>query len=438
MTRVTAANLRAFNVGFGDCLLLSITYDDGDVRHALIDFGSSKLPPRAPPSRMLDVAHHIKTATGGTLHMVVATHRHSDHISGFGRADSGKVIESMHPKVVLQPWTEHPDLDPAATTPVVAARHPAGHLALARTLANMSSFAAGVASEGRRLQSVARFPKTVAQRLEFLGETNLTNRPAVERLMKMGERHIYASFGDDLGLGDLFPRVNIEVLGPPTLEQQPSIAREAREDAEEFWHLAGTWGLAAAKGSATINDLAPLFADAVMSRIPQAAKWLIPQIERANADEMASLLRTMDNVLNNTSLILLIQIEGTTLLFPGDAQIENWSYALFDAKNSAAIRKRLADTRVYKVGHHGSLNATPKTLWKDFAKKAPAEQAAGRLISVVSTLAGKHGDARRNTEVPRKALVDAMKAQSEFHTTQDCRSTKQPWADIPIPITSAR
>ena len=254
MNRVKAANLRAFNVGFGDCLLLSIDYDDGDSRHALIDFGTSKLPPRAPASRMLDVANHIKAATGGTLHMVVATHRHSDHISGFGKTDSGKVIEALHPQVVLQPWTEHPDLDPAATTPVLAAQHPPGHLALTRTLANMSSFAAGAASEGRRLQGVARFPKTVAARLEFLGETNLTNRPAVERLMRMGDRHIYASFGDDLELGDLFPRVTIEVLGPPTLAQQPSIARQAREDAEEFWHLAGTWGLAAAKGTATIHD----------------------------------------------------------------------------------------------------------------------------------------------------------------------------------------
>ena len=41
----------------------------------------------------------------------------------------------------------------------------------------------------------------------------------------------------------------------------------------------------------------------------------------------------MDKVLNNTSLILLFHIGETTLLFPGDAQIENWSYALFDAPN---------------------------------------------------------------------------------------------------------
>ena len=437
MNRVKTANLRAFNVGFGDCVLLSIAYDDGDSRHALIDFGTSKLPPRAPASRMLDVANHLKSATGGTLHMVVATHRHSDHISGFGKADSGEVIEALRPQVVLQPWTEHPDLDPAATTPILSAQHPSGHLALTRTLANMGSFAAGAASDGRRLQSVARFPKTVAARLEFLGETNLTNRPAVERLMRIGDRHIYASFGDDLELADLFPRVRIDVLGPPTLAQQPSIARQAREDAEEFWHLVGTWGLAAAEGTSTIHDLSPLFADAEMSRIPHAAKWLIPQIERANVDEMASLLRTIDKVLNNTSLILLIHIEGTTLLFPGDAQIENWSYALFDAENAPEIRSRLAATRVYKVGHHGSLNATPTTLWKDFDKKASTDNAAGRLISIVSTLAGKHGDTRHGPEVPRKALVDELKAHSEFHTTQDCRSTKQPWIDVPIPITSA-
>ena len=30
MTSVESARLRAYNVGFGDCLLLSLTYDDGE------------------------------------------------------------------------------------------------------------------------------------------------------------------------------------------------------------------------------------------------------------------------------------------------------------------------------------------------------------------------------------------------------------------------
>ena len=71
-------------------------------------------------------------------------------------------------------------------------------------------------------------------------------------------------------------------------------------------------------------------------------------------------MRSIDDALNNTSLILLFDIGGKKLLFPGDAQIENWRYALFDAPTGGDIRASLADVAIYKVGHHGSLNGTPE------------------------------------------------------------------------------
>jgi hypothetical protein len=58
-----------------------------------------------------------------------------------------------------------------------------------------------------------------------------------------------------------------------------------------------------------------------------------------------------DALLNNTSLILLFRVGKTSLLFPGDPQIENWSYALFAAPNRKEIRKQLAGARFYKVAH---------------------------------------------------------------------------------------
>ena len=67
-------------------------------------------------------------------------------------------------------------------------------------------------------------------------------------------------------------------------------------------------------------------------------------------------VRAMDDALNNTSVILLFEFGTRKLLFPGDAQIENWSYAL----SRKADLAMLADTDVYKVGHHGSHNATLK------------------------------------------------------------------------------
>jgi hypothetical protein len=91
------------------------------------------------------------------------------------------------------------------------------------------------------------------------------------------------------------------------------------------------------------------------------------------------------------------------LLFPGDAQIENWSFAL----SKPEVRRLLGGVDLYKVGHHGSRNATPKTLWHLFEKKSSNPRA--RMTTLLSTLPGKHGDADRQTEVPRKTLLSALR-----------------------------
>ena len=169
-----------------------------------------------------------------------------------------------------------------------------------------------------------------------------------------------------------------------------------------------------------------------MTRIPSEARWLIPRIDRSHAGEMLSLLRRMDGVLNNTSLIMLIHIGDTKLLFPGDAQIENWSYALFDAPDHEDILDRLSHTNLYKVGHHGSLNATPKSLWNRFRNKTSDESDEDRLISVVSTLAGKHGSRRKSTEVPRRTLITELLAQTDFHTTEFKTGAASAWVNVKI------
>ena len=80
------------------------------------------------------------------------------------------------------------------------------------------------------------------------------------------------------------------------------------------------------------------------------------------------------------------------------------------ASNSPTTRrhilKRLADTYVYKVGHHGSTNATPQTLFKDFANKKtnPNADPDKIMTSVVSTMGDengkfKHGNPDKGTEV---------------------------------------
>ncbi|MFZ4509027.1 MAG: hypothetical protein ACOYON_15165, partial [Fimbriimonas sp.] len=86
----------------------------------------------------------------------------------------------------------------------------------------------------------------------------------------------------------------------------------------------------------------------------------------ADADAVAELALALDGDTNNTSLVFAIhhRKKGEYLLFPADAQVGNWlswgdqTYEVNGEQVS--IDEVLADTVLYKVGHHGSHNATLK------------------------------------------------------------------------------
>jgi hypothetical protein len=87
---------------------------------------------------------------------------------------------------------------------------------------------------------------------------------------------------------------------------------------------------------------------------------------------------------------------------------------------------------LYKVGHHGSLNATPHSLWNLFARKRSPNHAV-TLKTVVSTMAGKHGHLQDGTEVPRTKLLAELSEQSDLFSTQSLESLPGTlWHDIPI------
>ena len=72
--------LRSYNVGFGDCYMLSFEYPGFD-RHILVDFGSTRLPKVGRQrNHMVAVARQIEQDCGGKLDAVVVSHRHKDHI----------------------------------------------------------------------------------------------------------------------------------------------------------------------------------------------------------------------------------------------------------------------------------------------------------------------------------------------------------------------
>lgn len=440
--------LRAYQVGFGDCFLLSFHYsqqiDGRDERHVLIDFGSVSHPSYAPNDLLTQIAEDIKSETHGKLDAVVATHRHRDHIDGFttneSKTASGDIIRSLKPNLVIQPWTEDPKAKTTATGPT---QNLPSKQAFIAALDGMHAVAAQAIILGAELARAAKRRGAAgngtglhqdqadsATQLSFLGQNNLANRSAVDNLMTMApNRYVY--FGVDSGLEKLLPGVDVQVLGPPTLDQadqgtQSNIRKQRSRDANEFWQFQ------ADAAPRAVSEKRLLFPRAkTLARVPLSAAWLLRRLRQLSQDQFLSLVRSLDHQMNNTSVILLFTIGKKKLLFPGDAQIENWSYALFDApaKLRKQIAEDLADVELYKVGHHGSMNATPKTLWNLFKHKGASGE--DRLKTVMSTMHGTFGSDDAGTEVPRAKLVKELEAKSNLFTTEQIKAPKL-WDDIDL------
>lgn len=428
MAHPVTATIRAYQMGFGDCFLLSFAYDDASARHILIDFGSTGLPADTEVS-VDDVAADIAQKCGGALDIVVATHRHKDHISGFAtRADgkgSGDVIRGLKPKRVIQPWTEAPDAPRGWTGP--AGTQPANAFAAHQSsLENMHAIAQAVVDRMDRKDGFdPRWP--LADRLRFVGEDNIKNVSAVNNLMTMAgavKNNIYVYHGCQLDLAAILPNVTVHVLGPPTLQQSASIKTYAKSSAD-YWFKAQQLAALAATDDVARSKTSMLFPDLKKtdtfskSKLPTEMRWVAERIDIAEQDQMLGIVTALDNVMNNTSVILLFEAGKKKLLFPGDAQLENWSYAL-----QSDMADLLNDVDLYKVGHHGSLNATPKSMWQRFKKRNKANTPE-RLRTVMSTMAGKHGGKNgAPTEVPRIPLVKELKADSTLFNTQDLKPTE--------------
>jgi hypothetical protein len=411
----TSATIRTYHVGFGDCFLVSFVYGPTSEKHVLIDFGSTGFPKGVPKSRMMDIAKNIKQRTKGKLHAVVATHRHRDHISGFatqkGDKTPGDVIKSLEPDLVVQPWTEDPKLGPKATGP-------GGNGKVKTFGAGTSSHIAALSlmHEVAQLSLAARnLPKDFRNEIGFLGQSNVANPSAVKNLMKMA-KNSYVYCGSKSGLEKVFPGVKIDVLGPPTVKQSGAIKKQRSRAPDEFWYFqVGATGLSASAD----KKQPPLFPRYVQSRgytHPVNVRWLVYHARTVRGEQLLQIVRMLDQQMNNTSVILLFQVGKKKLLFPGDAQIENWQYALGKKK----YQSLLASVNLYKVGHHGSLNATPKDLWNLFKNKSESKT-TNRLLSLMSTMEGKHGSVYSHTEVPRETLVHELRHESDLFTTQQLK-----------------
>jgi hypothetical protein len=397
-----------YQVGFGDCFLVTFEYrkklDDGrKERHVLIDFGSTRKPEKSKVA-MVDVAERIVADTGGHVDVVVATHRHKDHISGFGDATAGPVLDQLKPTLVVRPWTENPKAADKATGLLSKGAH-----RFALGLGQGQAFAEQLAD------ALAAFRTGARAELRSLAELQLANRAAITRLDRWADKGdaAYVFAGEDSGIGAVVPGVDVSVLGPPTIDQWAEVATQRAAD-KEYWmlyekFLAG--GLVAATAAPVDGDEDAVDATARIEALtgPGPVRWLVEHMRNHEVHSLERLVRSLDAALNNTSIILLFEVGGRRLLFPGDAQIENWNYTLH--KLDDALRDRLATIDLYKVGHHGSRNATPISLFKLWAANEHP------LAALMSTRAGVHGKSEA-TKVPRSRLVRALEGRTTLFSTE--------------------
>src|SRR5450755_139391 len=384
--------VRMYRQGLGDCFLLTFN-PGGEEKHVLIDCGT--LGSKSTEVKLPEVIADIDKTTGGHLHLVVATHQHQDHLSGFAKvADQFSSSKEKDKKIdhVWMAWTENP-VDPL-TKKLTKARD---DMAIAVTAAAQALRASG---------SNNQMAMDVESLLGFFGETKVTMPAAgqtggatflaaatksIDAVRGLTKQPEYRTPGEPAIELDWLPGFRFYILGPP--RDLDAIHDTGEHGSSELYALTALTRAAlqrtgAAKDAATDDDAsaeAPFdtrfrlmrndlrISDAYRSTyLDTSQAWRSIDTDWLNA--ASGLAIQLDKFTNNTSLVIAIEriADGKVLLFPGDAQEGNWlswhdpsikwDVAGPNGKSATVVAKDLlARTVFYKVGHHSSHNATAKS-----------------------------------------------------------------------------
>lgn len=390
----SGVKVRMYNPGFGDCLLLAFRADDGKGRYMLIDFGMHTIYPNQSKKSKL-IAKDIAAATGNHLHVVAVTHEHSDHLYGFRY--SKQELEDVEIDELWLSWAENPADSVAKKLKQEHGKKMRGLEAAIKLVGRVDP---GFAT---RLSAVHGF--------EFENALSATsqNEAQLQYLRDKSKKKLESS-GDYLRPGKILSLpdvsgVKVYVIGPPRDEE----AIEAKDEESEIYpELAAVseMGAFAAAALETAGGELPdgMDAETLKRSHPFAESFEIskegvlkdrrlknfftvrygfsekdekghgPKWRRIDYDWLAAaegLSLALNDMTNNTSLVLAFELADTeprkVLLFAGDAQVGNWLswHELHwpdeeDELNEISMENILNRTVLYKVGHHGSRNATLK------------------------------------------------------------------------------
>ena len=367
--------IRMYNVGFGDAFLVLLPAD-GQQRRILFDCGSIQAAENVTMGSIVDSIVKDVTDDDGVprIDVVVATHRHKDHISGFGNAK----WNSVEVKEVWMPWTEDPT-DPEARE----IRDIQSSLALALN----TSLTKPVVGLSTHEQNARR------RSLEVVANSLMLTNEKEMKTLHSGfagdpERRFLPTKTDDSRLlkTTVLPGIKIHVLGP-------SRARDVIRDMDP---PKGKSFLRMRNSIDTQTSLppAPFAVEFHQDNYNGTGTFLDSDregIQRAGSLTDLAIAVALDKAVNGTSLMLVLEVAGTFLLFPGDAQWGTWNAAMQDPE----WKQMLKNVAFYKIGHHGSHNATPT----DFVN----EMMPDGICAMASTLT-------RNVwpDIPRIPLLDRL------------------------------
>jgi len=390
-TKVPSAiglRVRMFRVGFGDFFLLSVPTRKG-ASHILIDCGVHS----RDLGSIKDAVAQMAQDCGHRLALVIMTHRHADHISGF--ATCSDIFSQITVERVWMPQFEDPSNDKAI-------KFQASLTALATRLGSRLRLAARSDAKKEELLLMAENitgglgadgGASSNQKALNVLQTGFNNKP----------EHDYYKAGDPPTLPQdlLEAGLTAQILGPPIDE---SLILQMTNKNQQYL-----------SGASEEDDGEPIspFPDAFRARYgdyPTAAfdlygaDEIVRMIDSARPDALAAQAAAADKTLNNQSLVVLFSFAGKNLLFAGDAQWGNWENFLYGGAYGTPGHTELTERAkgilnkidFYKVGHHGSANATPKD--------AVTAMRLG-CVGMCSTQIHAYN------EVPREPLLQALRSR---------------------------
>ena len=426
MKPIDKVKIRMYRQGLGDCFLLTFYGQKDNKFNLLIDCGVLSKG-NDYKTKMIEVAENIKDVTADKIDVLVATHEHWDHLSGFLQAQS--VFDSMNIDEIWMAWTEDPK-DSFAKK--LKASHKSKLTAITMAYEKLKK----QPPDNFNLKQKKGHSKYLSAFNSFFNFFGMDSTDTVFNIdvtsdafdtlrtrKKSNKVFLKPTSNEVIELKEL-PGVRIYVLGPPRDTKALKKMNPSKKESEVY-ELNFNLALGESFNSALEpkTDANKPFNNKVCMSVDDAktqyTSYFAAQNDWRKIDDdwlysAGNLAIALDSAVNNTSLALAFEFidSGKVLIFPADAQIGNWlSWSNYEwtvknngKKETITIDDLFSRTVFYKVGHHGSHNATMKD--QGLEKMNSTELIA--MIPVNQKMAKA-----KNWKMPFKPLLEALNEKTK-------------------------